>query len=106
MDTLKEKWAKVKPTLMAIGFGLIVGPFISNALGWQVTSGALDKKLEAALLDLQVNFCVEKVKAAGVNTKGIDFGARRDIAKKWAVMPGQDSADYEVMRGCSDRIVS
>ena len=103
--TVKDKWTKVKPRFMAVCLGLIVGPFISNAIGWQVTSGALERQLHAAVIEQQANFCLERIQATGTNTSGFDFGTRRNLAEKWAVMPGQDSAEYDVIEACSDKIV-
>jgi hypothetical protein len=103
--TVQEKWAKLKPRFMAVCLGLIVGPFISNAIGWQVTSGTLERQLYAAVIEQQANFCLERIQATGINTNGIDFGTRRDLAEKWGVMPGQESAEYDVIRACSEKIV-
>lgn len=103
--TLKDKWEKVKPLAVAVCIGLVAGPFISNSIGWQVTSGALERQLHAAVIEQQANFCLERIQATGVNTSDIEYSARRDLAEKWAVMPGQDSAEYDVIRACSDKIV-
>ena len=105
MTTVQGKWAKVKPRFMAVCLGLMVGPFISNAIGWQVTSGALERQLHAAVIEQQANFCLERIQATGTNTNGIDFGTRRDLAEKWGTMPGQESAEYDVVRACSEMIV-
>lgn len=105
MTAMKDKWAKVKPLVLAACFGLIVGPFISNSIGWQVTSGTLERQLHVAMVELQADFCLERVKTAGMNTTGIDYTGRRELAEKWAIMPGQDSAEYDVVRACSDKIV-
>ena len=105
LQTAKDKWIKVKPLGMAACLGLIAGPFISNAIGWQVTSGNLDRRLHAAVVEQQANFCLERVQATGKNTTGIDYNSRRELAEKWAVMPGQEEAEYDVIRACSDKIV-
>ena len=84
--------------------GLVVGPFVSNMIGWQVTSGTLEEQVRAAVVEQQALFCVERVRATGQNLSGLDYGARRDLAEKWAVMPGQDSADYDVRYACSEKL--
>ena len=105
LQTAKDKWIKVKPLGMAVCFGLIVGPFASNAIGWQVTSGSMERQLHAAVVEQQASFCLERVQATGKNTTGIDYNSRRDLAEKWAIMPGQKEADFDVVRACSEKIV-
>jgi hypothetical protein len=105
MSTVRDKWLKVKPFGLAVCLGLIAGPFITSFLGWQVTSGTLDRQLHVAKVEMQAIFCFERVKAAGMNTAGIDYTGRRELAEKWGIMPGQDSAEYDVVRACSDKIV-
>ena len=104
LDTVKSKWEKMKPIVIALALGLIVGPFISNMIGWQVTSGTSEQQVLAAVVEQQALFCVERVRATGINTGGLDYRMRGDLADKWAVMPGQDSADYKVKNACSEKL--
>ena len=84
--------------------GLVVGPFISNMIGWQVTSGTSEEKVRASVVEQQALFCVERVRATGQDMSGLEYSARRDLAEKWGVMPGQDSTDYDVTYACSEKL--
>lgn len=100
-STLSDKWQTWKPALYALAIGLVVGPFISNQAGWQVTSGSLESQVRRAVVEQQALFCVERVRATGADAAKLDYGPRRALAEKWAVMPGQKDADYEVVSTCS-----
>ena len=104
MSNVKDKWEKVKPRVYAVCLGLIVGPFITNGIGWQVTSGNMERQVHAAVIEQQAGFCLERIEATGQSTTGLEYSARRDLAEKWSIMPGQDSAEYEVISACSEKI--
>jgi len=104
LHTAKRKWQEKKPVVMALALGLVVGPFISNNIGWQVTSGTLEEQVRTAVVEQQVLYCVERVRATGQILSDLEYSARRDLAEKWAVMPGQDSAEYDVTYACSKKL--
>ena len=104
LNTMKSKWEEKKPVVMALALGLVVGPFISNMIGWQVTSGTLEEQVRAAVVEQQALYCLERVRATGQILSGLEYGARKDLAKKWAVMPGQDSAEYDVTYACAEKL--
>ena len=104
LDTVKSKWEKMKPIVIALALGLIVGPFISNMIGWQVTSGALEEQVRTAVVEQQALFCVERIRATGQDTSGFEYSALKDLAKRWSVMQDQDSADYDVAYACSVKL--
>jgi len=105
VETVKGKWLAAKPAVIALAIGLVVGPFVSNNIGWQVTSGMLETKVRVAIVEQQALFCVERVKATGKDASKLDYDARRALAEKWAVMPGQKAADWEVVSVCSNKLV-
>jgi hypothetical protein len=101
---MKDKWRAAKPVVIALAIGLVIGPFVSNNIGWQVTSGMLEKAVRGAVVEQQALFCVERVKATGQDASTLDYSARRALAEKWAVMPGQKAADWEVISVCSSKL--
>jgi hypothetical protein len=40
------------------------------------------------------------------DTSKLDYSARNDLAKKWAVMPGATTADSEVTSACARKLAS
>ena len=104
LDTAKSKWNEKKPVVFALVLGAVAGPFISNSMGWQVTSGASERKAHAATVEQQALFCVERVKATGQIMKNLEYSARKDLADKWGVMPGQVKATYDVTYACSEKL--
>ena len=103
-ETAKTKWAAARPAVIFIGIGLVVGPFISNIIGWQVTSGHLEKEVRAATVEQQALFCEGRARADVGDTSDLDWSARRELADKWAVMPGQDTADATVSVACARKL--
>ena len=51
LDTAKSKWEEIKPVVFALVLGLVVGPFISNMIGWQVTSGTSEEQVRASVVE-------------------------------------------------------
>jgi hypothetical protein len=104
LDTAKKKFKENEMIAIAFVVGLVVGPLISGMIGWQVTGGALEEQVRAAVVEQQALFCVERIRATGQDTSGFEFSALNDLAKQWSVMPGQDSADYDVAHACSEKL--
>ena len=104
LDAAKKKFKENEMIAIAFVVGLVVGPLISSMIGWQVTGGASEEKVRAAVVEQQALFCVERIRATGQDTSGFEYSALKDLAKQWSVMPGQDSADYDVAHACSEKL--
>ena len=94
---------------IALVIGLVAGPIITNIIGWQVTSGALEEQVRAAVVEQQVLFCEERARTDPGYTdaatfKALEFNARREFVTPHALMPGQDSADRAVVNACMNKI--
>lgn len=100
----KSKWERIKPLLIALGIGLVLGPVISNGIGWQLTRSTSEMNVRNAIIEMQATFCFERFLASGQSPKGLEYSARKDYAAKWAVMPGQDKSEYDVRYACAEKI--
>jgi hypothetical protein len=98
-------WDSIKPRAVALVIGLVMGPFVSNYLGWQVTSGSAQRELTRAVTEQQALFCEARARADVQEPGKLDYTARRNLAEKWAVMPGKKSAESGVVSACADRLV-
>jgi hypothetical protein len=108
MTAGRDNWADAAPTrklagwlFMGLALGLVAGPLISNAYGWQVTADAARVQAAAAVLDSKAEICVARARAAYPAAAGLDWGARRELASQWAVMPGSTFADADVTTACT-----
>ncbi len=95
-----------RPWSMRIFFlviGLILGPFISSWLGWQVTAGTMEEAAEDAVVAYRAGLCVERAQSDPEATPDLlkDYSARRKFAEKWAVLPGEEKADRDVVSECN-----
>jgi len=104
MERASAKWEAIKPIVFALAIGLIAGPLISNWAGWQVTSGAAHKQMRAGIVDLEAKYCEIAARAAVSDPEKLDWSARSELAKKWAVMPGSKDADYDVTSACASKL--
>lgn len=49
-EAAASKWQTAQPAVLALVLGLVAGPYISNALGWQVTSGTASARARANIV--------------------------------------------------------
>src|SRR4051812_8911975 len=95
------KWAEFKPAAIALAIGLVVGPFVTNYLGWQVMSGTARTQMRAEVVEQQALICEERARAEVKEPGKLDWSARAELAKKWSVMPGVSPvADGEAVGAC------
>jgi hypothetical protein len=55
-------WQKAQPGVLALLLGLILGPIISNNLGWQMTSGAARAAERAAIIEQAALICEQRAR--------------------------------------------
>jgi hypothetical protein len=105
-ETANSKWATAKPVVIALAIGLVAGPFISNYIGWQVTSSAAQAQVRAGIVERTALFCEERARAEVKDSGKLDWSARSDLAKKWAVAPGAPSAETDVTMECARKLAA
>lgn len=104
-DTLGEKWGRVKPMLGGLVIGLVLGPFITSFLGWQVTSSTMNDQVHEATIAMEAAVCDWRARQETPNPADLDFTAREDLAEKYATMPwASKDADYDVVSACYDKL--
>lgn len=98
-----EEW---KPRILFLAIGLVLGPFISSWLGWQVTTGTMESAVEEAVVAYRAGLCVERARSDPEATAAVleDYSGRRELAEKWAVLPGEEDADRDVVNECNSRL--
>ncbi len=101
---LSAHWVERKPQLIALAIGLVAGPLISNYAGWQVTSGNARTQVRAGIVETQATYCNVSARLANAAPDKLDWSARVDLARKWAVMPGSDTADSDVTSACERKL--
>jgi hypothetical protein len=104
MHTAATKWESAKPIVIALAIGLVVGPLVSNFMGWQVTSGNARAQIHASAVEAQALVCAALARIEVSEPGKLDWSARNDLAKKWAVMPGAATADSDVISACSGKL--
>lgn len=104
MQTAKSTWQTTKPLAIAFAAGLLVGPFLSNYAGWQVTSRTAQAEMRAGLVEQQALFCAAQARADVTAPEKLGWDARYELAKKWAIMPGASEAQYGVATACAGKL--
>jgi hypothetical protein len=105
-ENAASKWTAAKPAAIALAIGLVAGPLISNAIGWQVTSGTARAEIHAGIVEQQAMFCEARARAAMPTAATLDWTARYELAVKWAVMPGSAPADSDVTSACARKLAA
>jgi hypothetical protein len=93
-----------KPAALALVVGLVAGPYISNFLGWQVASGTVLARERAGIVEQLASICDAQARTEVRDPSKLDRIARRDLAEKWAVMPGATAADPDVSAACGGKL--
>ena len=104
MSVIKETWAQYKHILLALGIGLLVGPFISNAMGWQLPAAKAEDAVRQAVQEQQVSMCNYLSRQDMPDPSKLDFSARTKIAEAHATMPWESEVRSGVMYGCADKL--
>ncbi len=106
--TTESSWAakyrQYKPRLIALVVGLVLGPLLTNFFGWQMTVGAANAQRRAGIVEQQARFCEVKARADVADPGKLDWTARNELARKWAIMPGRTDVDSDVVSACSDKL--
>lgn len=105
-EGIADKLARMKPLAIALGIGLLAGPFISNSIGWQVTSGTAKAQVRTGLVEQNALICAAKARAEVKETGKLDWDARSALAKKMAVMPGMPDPDWELTTACANKLAA
>ncbi len=105
LSEIIEEW---KPKIIFLVIGLILGPFISGWMGWQVTTGTMDSTVQNAVITYRADLCAKRAQTdPGLTPETLkNWTSRRDLAKKWAVLPGENKVDSDVVSECSSLLTS
>jgi hypothetical protein len=96
--------SETKLAALALLIGLAAGPYISNFLGWQVTSGTALTLERAGIVERLAAVCDAQARTEVQDPSKLDWDARGNLAKKWAIMPGATSTDTDVMAACAEKL--
>jgi hypothetical protein len=105
-NTTASAWERAKPKVTYLVIGLIAGPLITSMAGWQVLSGTARDQVHASVVEQQATFCAVNARTETPDTSKLDYNARNDLAKKWAVMPGATVAESDVTSACARKLAS
>lgn len=86
--------------------GLVAGPFLSNGLGWQVTSEVARAQARARIVEQQAAYCnvLARADVAGREIQ-LDWRMRNDLASKWSTMPGNTQRlEFDVVSACAQML--
>ncbi len=106
MHTATTRWQTIKPKVVYLVIGLIAGPLITSFAGLQVLSGTAREQTRAGVVELQAVICAAQARTEVADTSKLEWTARTDLAKKWAVMPGATAADPAVASSCAGKLAS
>lgn len=103
-DRAAARWRTLKPIGLGVVDGLIAGPIISGALGFQTRTSTAQAAARTGIVEQQALFCEERARAALPADSGrVDWSRAYDLARRWAAMPGSAGGplDSEVQQACA-----
>lgn len=106
MNAFTARWRRVRPFLFPLILGMIIGPFFSSYMGWQVRASSANADLRAGILATQASYCAASARLENKDASKLDWTQRTDLAKKWAPLPGTDVVENDVARACADKLAS
>lgn len=106
MTNISDGWIGAKPYVYGLIGGMILGPIVSNYMGWQVGGGAARASMAAAVVETKATICNARARVEVAEPNKLEWSARNDLAKKFAVMAGAASADSDVTTACSGKLSS
>ncbi|MFI4988610.1 MAG: hypothetical protein ACHQF3_14330 [Alphaproteobacteria bacterium] len=104
MASWEAKWQAAKPRVLFLAIGLIVGPFITNSIGWQIMGGTAKAQMQAALVEQSALICEQRARADVKEPGKLDWTARTELAAKWGIMPGEKSTESDVKYACARKL--
>jgi hypothetical protein len=102
--SMTSKWESIKPKIVYLVIGLVAGPILSGMFGLQVLSSTARNQVQTGLVDLQATYCATNARTETADTTKLDYTARNDLAKKFAIMPGATTADFSVVSACAQKL--
>jgi hypothetical protein len=101
-----SRWKTAKPMVAGLVIGLLVGPLLTNYLGWQVTDGSARAQVHSAVVEAKASVCNARARGEVAEPAKLEWSARNALAQKWAVMPGGTTADTGVANACSGKLAT
>ena len=95
-----------KSRIIFLSIGLVLGPIVSGWIGWHVTTGTMNSAVQDAVVAYRAELCAKRAQADPEATSDVleNWTSRRELAEKWAVLPGEEKADRDVISQCSSRL--
>ncbi|HYM04321.1 MAG TPA: hypothetical protein VET85_15310 [Stellaceae bacterium] len=106
LQSAQARWQTAKPLAIAFAAGLLIGPFASNYVGWQVTSRTSQAAISAGIIEQQALFCAARARADVAAPEALGWEARYDLAKKWSTMPGGTEPAAGVASACASKLAA
>ena len=91
---------------MFLVIGVMAGPVITNAAGWQVTVNQVQNQVRAELVEQQALYCADKARIEIPGTIILSYADGDSLAKRWAIKPGETAIDRDVVRACARKLAN
>lgn len=110
MSDIQGRWARIKPYLVGVVIGAVAIPVIGIWRGDLVTAGTHTSGLRNATVEAHATICEALARQhfeaeGGVSLTGTqNRQTREDLAREFALLPGQERADDAVRRACATRL--
>lgn len=104
--SLGERWARWRGPLVWLVIGLVGGPLVSSAMGWQVTSRAARHDVTQAIVHQQAAMCEMRVHQHVKDLSHLNFNQQSALAQKYAKFPWQAKTRNAVVDQCTNALAA
>ena len=104
MIAVQSAWRRYKPVIYALAAGLLIGPFISNGLGWQMTGSAAQALARDGVVEHQALACERQARRDTPEPAKLDWSAQRELAKQAATATGAGAENWDVINACTRKL--
>lgn len=99
------KFNAALPLIGTLAVGLVAGPIISNAMGWQVTGRTARALAHDGVVEQRALQCEQRARAGNVDFSKITWTEQWELAKASSVgIPGSGPDDAEMTLVCARRL--
>jgi hypothetical protein len=104
VQSTRETWHRYKPMAYALVAGLVIGPFITNGLGWQMTGNKARILAHDGVVEQQALTCERQARLDNATPGKLDWTAQRELAKTAAAKSGIGEDNWDVINACTRKL--
>lgn len=101
-NSIRATWRKWNRPLLGFAIGLVLGPLITAAIGWQVSTDTLKQRVRDVVTREQAAMCEMLARQSPSYDPDMAVAERIELAERYAKFPWDATVGTEVVNRCSN----